>query len=53
MATNSGIWVICTFSARMKPIVPPMSMQIMMIARTLTSGPNTVATTAMAMPVMP
>ena len=54
-ATNSGICVICTVRAAYKPMEPPISMAAMIHGRPamVTCGPNTVASTASAMPIMP
>jgi len=54
-ATSSGICVICTVRARYRPSVPPTTSAaaIQPTPPALTRGPNTVASTAIAMPIMP
>ena len=54
-ATSSGICVICTVRAAYKPTLPPTSIAptIQGIPASVTVGPNTVASTASAMPTMP
>src|SRR5690554_271618 len=54
-ATSSGIWVIFTTLAAYRPMAPPMTSAptIQAMPDGLTPGPNTVASTARAMPTMP
>ena len=54
-ATSSGIWVIFTTLAAYRPMAPPTTMEptIQGMPAAVTRGPNTVASTAMAMPIMP
>ncbi|MNT41512.1 hypothetical protein D3C71_985370 [compost metagenome] len=54
-ATSSGICVILTTLAAYRPMPPPMTSAptIQATPAGLTRGPNTVASTASAMPTMP
>ena len=54
-ATSSGICVICTVRAAYRPMLPPTAIAPMIqpMPAGETRGPNTVATTARPMPIMP
>ncbi len=55
IATSSGICVICTLRAAYRPMAPPTASEPTIQGRpaAVTRGPNTVASTAIVMPMMP